>query len=219
MKIKNKILIGILGLFIVLGIIFYQPAMNYFLRQAANPDGLIGYAMTKIWNKTFDNMTDWGLNSVDIQENNYILDVGCGGGETIYKIANQTRQGKVFGIDNSAEAVKSSLERNQKWIEQNRVEIVKADVASLPYENETFDKITAVQTHIYWEDIEKGFSEIYRVLKAGGTLLIICEKDKIDYHMDKYKESNELINLFKSIGFSNAEVREYANWIEFIVEK
>lgn len=219
MKRKKKVLIGIVGLVIVLVIVFYQPTMKYLIGQAANPEGFVGYTMTKIWNNTFDGMTDWGLEAIEIQKDDYILDVGSGGGETIYKMAAQTPNGKVIGIDISAEAVKSSLERNEKWVDQKRVEMIQADVASLPFEDENFDKITAIQTHIYWEEIEKSFSEIYRVLKPDGTLLIICEKDKIDYHMDQYKENDEIIDLLQSIGFKTAEVREYSNWIEFVVEK
>lgn len=99
-------------------------------------------------------MTEWGLDSIEIAEDDHILDVD-GGGETVHKLANETPLGKVYGIDISAEAVKSSIERNEEWVEQGRVEILEADVALLPFEDNTLDKITAVQTHIYWGDIEK----------------------------------------------------------------
>ncbi|MGF9967208.1 class I SAM-dependent methyltransferase [Bacillus rhizoplanae] len=219
MKIKKKILFGILGLVIVLVTIFYKPTLNYLIGQVSHPKGFIGYVLTKIWNKTFDNMTNWGLENIDIKDTDHILDVGSGGGETIYKLANQTPFGKVYGIDISSEAVKSSLERNKKWLEQNRVEILEADVAVLPFEDNAFDKITAIQTHMYWDNLEGGFSEIHRVLKSDGIFLLICEKDKIEYHMNKYKTNDEMKELLKSIGYSNIAVRENGNWIEFVCQK
>ncbi|MDD1505615.1 class I SAM-dependent methyltransferase [Lysinibacillus sp. CNPSo 3705] len=206
-------------IFVILGMILYKPTMNYLIGQVSHPKGAIGYILTKIWNKTFVNMTDWGLQNIEIQIDDHILDVGCGGGETIHRLANKTTQGKVYGIDISSEAVKSSIEKNQKWVEQNRTEIFEADVASLPFEDNTMDKITAIQTHFYWSNLEKGFSEIHRILKSNGVFLITCEKDKIEYHMDNYKKSNELKELLKSIGFSSVIVHEDGNWIKFICQK
>jgi SAM-dependent methyltransferase len=38
-----------------------------------------------------------------------------------------------------------------------------------------FDLVTAVETHFWWPDLPAGVREIFRVLKAGGTLIIIAE--------------------------------------------
>ncbi|HDR7518216.1 class I SAM-dependent methyltransferase [Bacillus mobilis] len=217
MKAKRRILFGILVL--VLGTIFYKPTLNYLIGHVSHPKGIIGYVLTKIWNKTFVNMTNWGLENIDIKDEDHILDIGSGGGETIYKLANQTPLGKIYGIDISSEAVNSSLERNKKWVEQKRVEILEADVASLPFKDNTFDKITAIQTHIYWDNLQGGFSEIHRVLKSGGIFLLICEKDKIEYHMKKYKKNDQMKELLTFIGFNNVIVHENGNWVEFVCQK
>ena len=215
---KKKFLFVILGT-VILTLIMYKPTMNYLIGQVSHPKGTIGYILTKIWNKTFVNMTEWGLENIEIQEDDHILDVGCGGGETIHGLANKTTRGKVYGIDISSESVKSSIERNKEWVEQNRVEISEADVASLPFEDNTMDKITAIQTHFYWSNIEEGFSEIHRILKTDGVFLITSEKDKIEYHMDKYKQSNKLKELLESIGFSSVVIQENGNWIKFVCQK
>lgn len=107
-----------MGITIVLGIILYNPTLNYLIAQVSHPKGAIGYVLTKILNKTFVNMTEWGLDSIEIAEDDRILDVGCGGGETVHKLANEKPLGKVYGIDISAEAIKFSIERNEKWVEQ-----------------------------------------------------------------------------------------------------
>ncbi|NSB22295.1 ubiquinone/menaquinone biosynthesis C-methylase UbiE [Clostridium beijerinckii] len=175
--------------------------------------------MIKIWNRTFEDMSNWAIEKVDIAESDYILDVGCGGGQTVYNLAKKAKKGQVSGIDISSEAVKSSIEKNKREIENGKVKIYEADVANLPFTSEYFDEITAIQTHIYWDDLKKGLSEIYRVLKIHGQLLIVCEKDKINYHMKSYKENDEMKQLLFEIGFKKITINESGNWIVFICDK
>jgi SAM-dependent methyltransferase len=48
-------------------------------------------------------------------------------------------------------------------------------VSRLPFPNDEFDLVTAVETHYYWPDRPGDMREIYRVLKPGGSVLIIAE--------------------------------------------
>jgi len=50
-------------------------------------------------NMSHSGVTDWGLTHVRIEKNFTILDVGCGGGRTISKLARIAEQGTVYGID------------------------------------------------------------------------------------------------------------------------
>jgi len=48
-------------------------------------------------------------------------------------------------------------------------------VSSLPYPDGTFDLVTAVETHYYLPDLPGDVREVMRVLKPGGTFMIIAE--------------------------------------------
>ena len=48
-------------------------------------------------------------------------------------------------------------------------------MSSLPFEAETFDPVTAFETHCYWPDLPGDLREIFRVLTPGGHLLIAAE--------------------------------------------
>jgi len=50
-------------------------------------------------NASHSNLTDWGLQHVSIANHYTILDVGCGGGRTVSKLAAMATQGKVYGVD------------------------------------------------------------------------------------------------------------------------
>ena len=57
------------------------------------------------------------------------------------------------------------------------VNVRRSDAAELPFENHYFYKVTAIQTHIYWDQLEKGLMEVFRVLKLDGHFILVCEKD------------------------------------------
>jgi ubiquinone/menaquinone biosynthesis C-methylase UbiE len=119
-------------------------------------------------------LTDWGLKHVPIEKHYTILDVGCGGGRTISKLAAAV-DGKVYGIDYSEESVAASNRTNARWINKGRVLIQHGSVSELPFPDNMFDLVTAVETHFWWPDVTMDVREILRVLKPGGSLIIIAE--------------------------------------------
>ena len=74
-----------------------------------------------------------------------ILDVGCGGGRTLSKLATAATQGKVYGIDYSKERVAVTKRMNARWLEMGRVEVRQASVSHLPFQDGMFDLVTAVE--------------------------------------------------------------------------
>ncbi|NRZ73220.1 SAM-dependent methyltransferase [Clostridium beijerinckii] len=91
-KCFKKILLVFFTIFIILSVIFYKPIEYYFIEQCHNPTGLVGSIMIKIWNRTFEDMSNWAIEKVDIAESDYILDVGCGGGQTVYNLAKKAKK-------------------------------------------------------------------------------------------------------------------------------
>jgi len=89
-------------------------------------------------NLSHSGVTDWGLKHARIEKDFKILDVGCGGGRTIEKLAARAPEGVVHGIDYANGSVAASRARNAKLIEQARVAIQQASVAQLPFAKNTF---------------------------------------------------------------------------------
>lgn len=196
----------------------YKGIIGYLIEQCKNPSGFIGARMIDIWNKAFENMTLWGLSNISFEKSDVILDIGCGGGNTINILSNKTNE-KVFGVDISNMAVKKAKIKNRKNIQQNKVDISQSAVEGLPFKNYSFNKILAIQTHIYWNNLETSLNEIFRTLKTCGVFTIICEKDKIKYHLHKYLDKNIMTNLLYNIGFKNIRLKETNTWIQYICFK
>jgi SAM-dependent methyltransferase len=119
-------------------------------------------------------LTSWGLTKIEIPKNATVLDIGCGGGRTLERLAFIARFGKVVGIDYSKDAVAVARKRNQQLIESGRVEVIHGSVSSMPFPDATFTCVSAVETYYFWPDISADLAEVRRVMKPDAQLLIIA---------------------------------------------
>lgn len=155
--------------------ILFAIVMVYLLNQVRKPSRWVGRLFVWLMNLSHSNLTDWGMKHVQIEKQFTILDVGCGGGRTLQKLAALAADGKVYGVDYAAGSVAVSCGKNAQLIEEGRIEIQQASVSQLPFADNNFDLVTAVETQYYWPDVVHDMKEILRVLKPGGTLVIIAE--------------------------------------------
>ena len=144
-------------------------------RQLRKPSSAAGRSVLHRMNVSHAGVTAWGLSHVQIGERDTILDVGCGGGRTIDRLASSATLGKVFGVDYSEESVAVARETNARWIERGSVDIQLGSVSQLPFADDTFDLVTAVETHYYWPNLPQDVREVMRVLRPGGRFVIIAE--------------------------------------------
>lgn len=149
-----------------------------FFDNMRKPEGKLGNIQLKSMNKEHTPVSLWGLKHLNITPDDTVLDIGCGGGININRMAEKAK--KVYGIDYSEESVKLSREVNSRQINEGNVEVLEGNVKSLPFKDNTFDIITAFETVYFWPDIEKCFGEVKRVLKPGGIFLIGMETNGSD---------------------------------------
>jgi ubiquinone/menaquinone biosynthesis C-methylase UbiE len=143
--------------------------------QCKKPTGLLGWLVAHLMNASHGRVTDWGLSHLSIEKNFSILDVGCGGGRTVSKLASMVPEGKVYGLDFSRASVAVASNLNRKWIQMGRVEIREGSVSEIPFPDNTFDLAVAIETHFWWPDLPGDVREALRVVKPGGTLALISE--------------------------------------------
>jgi ubiquinone/menaquinone biosynthesis C-methylase UbiE len=194
------------------------------LKQWQKPTGRLGRLLAWAMNLTHSKLTDWGLKYVSIEKHFTILDVGCGGGGTVHKLAGIVVKGKVYGIDLSEDSVTVSRRTNKQFIKIGRVEIQNSSVSCLPFSDNRFDLVTAVNTYYYWSDLVSDMKEILRVLKPGGKLMILGEGYKGGKHHDRnrkflevmgvavYHSTKELNELLTMAGYSDVQMFEKYEW-------
>jgi len=150
----------------------------YLIRQFRKPSRWVGRPFLWLMNQRHSNLTDWGLQHVHVEKNFTVLDVGCGGGRTIQKLAALAPAGKVYGADYANGSVAASRAKNATLVREHKVEVVQASVSNLPFAENTFDLVTAVETQYFWPDLLNDMKEVRRVLKLGGKLVVIAEAYK-----------------------------------------
>src|SRR5580704_7318364 len=143
-------------------------------KSVQQADGVAGENLA-VANEREPFQTDWGLDQLVIENHYTILDVGCGGRRTVSKLAAIATQGKVYGIDFSEESVAATKRTNAQWIDLGRAEVRHGSVSQLPFADGMFDLVTAVETHFWWADLPGDMREVLRVLKPGGTFIVIAE--------------------------------------------
>jgi ubiquinone/menaquinone biosynthesis C-methylase UbiE len=149
-----------------------------FARQCRKPRWGLGRFVLTSMNARHASLTSWGLHHLRIEPKSRVLDVGCGGGQTIATLSQIATGGQISGVDYSAESVSASKRHNAGRIAEGRVDVQQASVSNLPFAVSTFDIVTAIETHYYWPNLRADLQEILRVLKPGGALMILAETYK-----------------------------------------
>jgi ubiquinone/menaquinone biosynthesis C-methylase UbiE len=116
-----------------------------------------------------------------ITDKQKVLDVGCGFGGTIATINNRYEHMDLVGV-NIDERQLARARELVKPAATNKVEFIEADGCKLPFENNSFDVVLAVECIFHFPSRELFFKEAKRVLKPGGYLAI-CDFTPVDMVM------------------------------------
>ncbi|WP_207389288.1 class I SAM-dependent methyltransferase [Marinobacter halodurans] len=151
-----------------------------------------------------------------------VLDVGCGTGILLQKLARQYPRAQLAGVDPvpamlsvARERVTASTELHTGWAE------------ALPFEDQSFDAVVSCNMFHYVRDPQRALREMGRVLRPGGRLLITDWCD--DYlacrlcdwwlrltspaHVKVYRE-RECRRLLAEAGFAQAGIERYRiSWL------
>ena len=169
------------------------------------------------------------VSAQDLINDPKVLYVGVGGGMELLQFSYFSRQkGGVIGIDPVEEMLQASrenfkvAEQENKWFQSDFVKLVKGDALDLPIEDESID--VAAQNCLFnifkTEDLKKAISEMYRVLKPRGRLVMsdpICDAPMNDTLRNDERlralclsgsiPVKEYIKMLTDAGFGTIEIR------------
>eukprot|EP00743_Colponemidia_sp_Colp-15_P000243 GILK01000283.1.p1 GENE.GILK01000283.1~~GILK01000283.1.p1 ORF type:complete len:478 (-),score=80.63 GILK01000283.1:85-1518(-) len=133
---------------------------------------------------------------IGAKEGMKVLDVGCGVGGPLRNIVRFSRA-NVTGINNND----YQLKRCEQWTEveglQKYCKYVKGDFMKMPFEDNTFDAIYAIEATCHAPDWAKCYGEVRRVLKKGGLFGVYewCLTDKYDPNNKEHRDLKQAIEL------------------------
>ena len=131
------------------------------------PTGKDGITVAKLMNNRHSTLTDWGLKKAEIKPNFVVLDIGCGGGETLKKLAQKMPQGRVYGIDHSKDMVNFSKQLNKESVVKDQVFVVEASVEKMKFSDNFFDLTTGIETYYFWPNLLEAFSTSLSILACN----------------------------------------------------
>ena len=104
--------------------------------QCRKPSGLFGRLMGSLMNWGHKPLSRWAIELMNIQPNDSVLDIGCGGGMAIKEIAKIATSGAVAGVDYSEIMVGQALKHNAAAVRARHVVIKYGNISKLPFEDE-----------------------------------------------------------------------------------
>ena len=167
------------------------------ITQCMKPHGEEGVETIANMNENHKDISEFAFECVKVNEDDKILDIGCGGGVNIEKFLKIT-QNNVNGLDYSEVSVSESIKRNQKAIDDKRCEIIQADVSDMPIENESYDIVSAFETIYFWPDIANTFKEVSRIIKPSGRFIIAQGTDGNHPDDEKWLSTVEGMSVYTS---------------------
>lgn len=196
------------------------------LGNPGKPQGAAGAEMLMRMNDSHYEVTGWALGFFDFDDDDRVLDIGCGGGLTLGRMAEMFGRGHLTGADYSDVSVRLTTENNRQLVEKGRLEVVEASVEALPFGEGSFDKIITVESFYFWPDPQENLREVRRVLRKGGHFLLVMdiyEKEGLSSHARRNIEDYNLYvpgiagfrSLFAEAGFAETRVHtcEGQDWI------
>lgn len=102
-----------------------------------------------------------------------IIDLATGTGDVALKLAALYPRAEILGVDLSEGMLKIARDKCGKAKEGAKIKFEQGDCLNLPYADNTFDILTIAYGVRNFENIMKGFREFHRVLKPGGTFMIL----------------------------------------------
>jgi SAM-dependent methyltransferase len=160
------------------------------------------------------------------------LDLGCGGGHVSFTLA--AHAGAVVAYDLSDEMLAAvAAEAGARGIAN--LAMRRGVAETLPFEDTAFDFAATRYSAHHWRDVPRALGEARRVLKPGGSLMVMDAVAPDDVLCDTFVQSIEMLRdpshvrdysvrewltMLRAAGFEPAEPKrrrvrlEFANWIE-----
>lgn len=188
--VRNFFLIAAAALLAGFALYSVLEVHQYQLARSLRRTGIItafwcgGTGLVMLWGSRVGKLRlrDKLLDRFGLRGDERVLDVGCGRGLMLIGVAKRLRAGRVVGLDlwqtrdQSGNALDTTLDNVRAEGVADRVQIQTGDMQEMPFPDATFDAVVsswAIHNVPTAEGRRKAITEIVRVLKPGGRVLLV----------------------------------------------
>lgn len=180
--------------------------MGLFAQHFSQPRGPLGWLAGTIMSVENRERNAFAISQLDVLPGHHVLEIGFGPGVAIGKLAALVGDGVVMGVDIAAVLVDQARRRNAEWIRCGRVSLRLGSADDLSFPDDSFDRALAVNSFHHWPDSHTGLTEIRRVLKPGGLLVIAEQPVWAPRDADDLAIGRQLAGTIAAAGFERLEV-------------
>jgi len=138
-----------------------RPVQEHFDTHAANYDGR--------WKLYLENTQQEVLQYVHLKPGEQLLDVGCGTGLLLKRLAKRYPNCELFGV----ELTPNMFSIAQQRLKDSAVKLFFGEAERLPFLKERFDVVVCSSVLHYVDDPQAALQEMFRVLKSHGHLVLL----------------------------------------------
>lgn len=135
------------------------------------------YSKNPLTRKLFRDRVKDAISLSEIQNNSVILDVGCNTGFLLESIRDTNSSCQCWGVDIDPAVMNVQIQNCR---------FKTADIRKLPFDDNYFDIVFALDILEHVQDIQDAIQEIKRVLKPGGVLILSGPTESLFYHLCRY---------------------------------
>jgi ubiquinone/menaquinone biosynthesis C-methylase UbiE len=181
-------------------------------KQLRHPHGSEGQEVANKMNQGNERMNLATISHMQLSNGAKVLEIGMGNGFFVEKVLSRAEEVKYFGCDISLTMINEANRINDRRVRSKQACFVHANAERLPFEDEFFDCVATVNTIYFWERADTVISEIKRVLKKWGQIVITFRPESVmeilpvcKYGFEFYK-SGDVAVLLEAHGFEILDI-------------
>jgi len=173
--------------------------------QARKPQGAAGVVMAWLMahlNATQNRAT---VEALDPPSGGAVLEIGFGPGHALEMLSRKAALGLIAGADHSELMVEKARRRLEPRRGPAALDLRRAEAQALPFADEAFDLVYAVNSYHQWPDKEAALAEIAGVLKPGGEVVLSIRDFRVEGRFEPPGQGEATVRdaepLLEGLGF------------------
>ena len=113
------------------------------------------------------------VEALALEPDSVVVDVGCGTGSALRHAASVVTEGRLIGVDPVPRMIELAQEQTASDPAAPRIEFRLGPAEDLPVDDAAADVVLAFDSFDHWQDKGRGLSEIRRILRPAGRLVVV----------------------------------------------
>ena len=113
------------------------------------------------------------MEALELEPDSVVVDVGCGTGSALRHAASAVTEGSLIGVEPVPRMIELAQEQTESHPAAPRIEFRLGPAEDLPVDDAAADVVLAFDSFDHWQDRARGLSEIRRILRPAGRLIVV----------------------------------------------